>query len=231
MDDRSGIMLVATGERYQLEAAQCAQSFRNQMPSIPICLFTRGVVPNANPFDQILQLPDGIDSFSDKILAMQAWPFERILFVDTDTYCIEPVADLFSMLDRWDLAAAHAPVRQFQHDPPDVPAYFPECNTGVIAIRRNEKTTAFVDNWLVLHAANCARIGPRAADQPSFRQALWESDLRLLTLTPEYNLRTCMHYFIGGNASVKIVHDRGRGRQRLLELIKKQPVNKFPRVR
>jgi len=39
-----------------------------------------------------------------------------------------------------------------------------------------------------------------------------------------------MRYFIGGNASVKIVHDRSRGRQRLLELIKKQPVNKFPRV-
>jgi hypothetical protein len=46
-------------------------------------------------------------------------------------------------------------------------------------------------------------------DQPAFREALYTSDLRFAVLTPEYNLRACFPYFLGGNVEVKLIHARG----------------------
>lgn len=224
-------MLVATGQRYQVEAIQCAQSLKSKMPAIPITLFTRGSFAGCTAIDTIETLPEGVNSFSDKLLAIDRWAYQRMLYVDTDIQCMESVDDLFDILDRWDIAAAHAPVRQFQYAPPDVPDYFPELNAGVIAIRRTPETVGFTQRWLELHRENCQRIGPRAADQPSLRQALWESELRFLTLPPEYNLRTCMRYFIGGNAAVKIIHDRSHRADQAMEFLQTDPITKHPRVR
>lgn len=229
--DSRGILLVATGEKYLNEAAESALQCKRVMPEVSICLATRTKPSSASVFDRILFLPEGADSYNDKILAMQELPFDRTLFLDTDTVCLEPVDELFDLLDHWDLAVAHAPVREFLHSPEGVPDYFTEFNTGVMAIRQTPQTKKLIQHWHQAHALICALYGPRTTDQPAFRQAMWQCRPRFFTLTPEYNLRTCMNYFVGGNARVKIVHDRSPRLKQALQLLKQDAKRPHPWVR
>ena len=84
--------------------------------------------------------------------------------------------------------------------------------------------------WARWHKLVSSLHGPRSTDQPAFRAAMWECNPSFLTLCPEYNLRANMSYFIGGNATVKIIHDRSPRCDELKEIIKNRPLHQDPRV-
>jgi len=48
---------------------------------------------------------------ADKILPLLDSPFNRTVFLDTDTQVCSEFFELFDLLDRFDLAVAHAPWR------------------------------------------------------------------------------------------------------------------------
>jgi hypothetical protein len=228
MDRSRGILYVATGARYRAEAARSASSFKSTMPDIPIALCTDD--PDAagglGCFDTVVKHADARHSFIDKARPLAASPFERTLFLDTDTHSLSACYEVFDLLDHFDLAVAHAPLRGHFYFPPSCPASFPELNTGVIAYRMSSGFASLVDGWV----SSFETQPPGADDQPAFREALLASRLRFAVLTPEYNLRTCFAYFLGGNADVKIVHDRGASLDRALALLKGEGRSILPRV-
>jgi hypothetical protein len=126
------------------------------------------------------------------------------VFLDTDTWLCEPVPEMFSILDRHDVAMAHAPMRYTA--PSEVPASYPECNSGVIAYHLNDRTRSLFALWEKLYQERLASTGV-IDDQPSLRDALWLSDASFATLPPEYNFRFIMPTF-AGRGSVKILHGR-----------------------
>jgi hypothetical protein len=65
-----------------------------------------------------------------------------------DTYSAAPCYEVFDLLDRFELAVAHAPLRAYFHLPPSCPFAFPEVNTGVIACRNTSAFHALVANWI-----------------------------------------------------------------------------------
>jgi hypothetical protein len=67
-------------------------------------------------------------------------------------------------------------------------------------------------------------------DQPAFREALYASDLRFAVLTPEYNLRACFAYFLGGNVEVKIIHARDHCLDEAIATLRAAPKALLPRV-
>ncbi|MEX0642055.1 MAG: hypothetical protein WD468_05110 [Pirellulales bacterium] len=229
MADR-GILFVATGDKYRKEAIHACQSYRKAMPDIAIAFATRGALSKPGYFDHVLQLPGDVNSYSDKITGIQASPFDRTVFVDTDTVCIEPIYDLFEVLGRWDILISHAPVREFLRSLPGVPDCFPEYNTGVIGFSKRQCVRELLRKWKCFHDKDRKQFGPQASDQPAFRLASWKTQVRMLTLTPEYNLRTCMPYFVGGNAKVKIIHDRSRRREQAIWNLRRHPEHIHPRI-
>jgi hypothetical protein len=54
--------------------------------------------------------------------------------------------------------------------------------------------------------------------------------MRFAILTPEYNLRTCFPFFIGGNAEVKILHDRGESLREAIATLERSRKVIFPRA-
>lgn len=206
-----GIIYVATGTRHVAEAVRSAQSVRKHMPQVPIILYTDQVNVTFKVFTEIWEIDQPLHSFGDKILPLKETPFERTLFLDTDTYVCGPIYDLFEILERFDLAASHAPYRPARSFV--TPNCFCELNSGVIAYRKTPETTRFFDNWFQLYQTFVATTDS-TPDQPAFRQALYESSLQLYILPPEYNLRTIMPGF-SGRGSVKILHGRGVPMQRL----------------
>jgi len=199
----SGILYVATGERYLMEACRSARRCKQLMPEIPLALASDLPAPRELFACQIqIESPKG--NFSDKMAPLLKSPFRRTVFLDTDTWLCEPVTELFSILERCDIAMAHAPMRFTAAS--DAPASFPECNSGVIAYDLNDRTRSLFAHWEKLYQERLTSTGV-VDDQPSLRDALWLSDASFATLPPEYNFRFIMPAF-AGRGSVKILHGR-----------------------
>jgi hypothetical protein len=228
MHPGTGILYVVTGARHQEESRCSARSFKTTMPDVPIAIFTDDApaARAAGCFDVVRELPDCRHSYVDKLRPLVESPFERTLFLDSDTYSAAPCHEVFDLLDRFDLAVAHAPLRAHFHFPPGCPISFPEVNTGVIAYRNTSAFQALVANWIAIFASQ----EDLEYDQPAFREALYTSDLRFAVLTPEYNLRACFPYFLGGNVEVKIIHARGHCLDQAIAGLRAAPKALLPRV-
>jgi len=201
-----GILYVATGARHLGETIASARSVRRHMPGVPIVLCTDQSGLPAGLFDEVRQIENPRHSFVDKIAPLCDTPFERTVFLDTDTIACAPFDDLFEILDRFDLAVAHAP---FRHDRPFVtPNCFAEVNTGVMAYKRGEIVDALFRDWLRLYEKEVSETGRMDSDQPAFREALYRSPVSLYVLPSEYNLRTVMPAAVG-RCKVRIIHGRG----------------------
>jgi len=197
-----GIIYIAAGQRYIDEAVQSATSVKRHSPQLAITLFCDQAV-SAECFDDVVQLQSSGNALQDKIQVMQDSPYEYTLYLDTDTYICADIAELFNLLEHFDIAAAHAPNRH-AYPLDDVPISFPELNTGVVLFRQSEKMTAFLNKWLARYNSETWTVKNRHLNQPSFRHTLYFSDLRLATLTPEYNCRFYDSGYLQG--TVKILH-------------------------
>jgi hypothetical protein len=205
---------VATGEGYIAEARQSARSCRLHMPACRLVLLTPDSV-GPDGFDEVIPLAGGIDDpFELKIAGMATVAEERFVFLDTDTYALASVEDIADLLDRFDLAAAQAPVRLQSYLWPETakflvgaPPCFPEFNTGVIGFKRGPVVAEMLGRWLQLYREHAKQLPPpRTQDQASFREVVYMSSLRLATLPPEYNCR--FPYPSGLCGPVKMLHGR-----------------------
>jgi hypothetical protein len=206
---KQGILYVATGERRFLEATMIsARSAKRVMPDVPITLVSDlawSGDAGSLPFDDLRSVSSPrsvLEFFRLRIEALCDSPYDLTLHLDADTYVMRDVRELFGLLDRFDIAAAHDTHRISVHID-DVPASFPEFNAGVIAYR-TRAVGAIRDRWLELYDG-LGEIETGAYDQPSLRQALWESGLRIATLPSEFN---CRFMHAGSyNMPVAILHE------------------------
>jgi hypothetical protein len=215
------VVYVATGERHIREAAASLESLWRHNRDIPVSMYVdrsswealqrSGFRLVRGDLLQIVDLAHPTYSWSDKPLALSQDDHERVLFLDTDTRICGSIVELFELLDAFDLAAAHAPIRLGPSQPEgvasQVPQAFPELNTGVIVFRRSRAVAQFLDRWWQLHQDILRSVdhGP-ANDQATFRVALYQSKLRFSVLTPEYNCRFVFPTYIYG--PVRIIHGR-----------------------
>jgi hypothetical protein len=211
-----GIIYIVTGKKFVDEALQSAASVKQCMPDIPITLFA-DVPLSSSIFDQVVPIANPTHGPEDKILNIGRSPYHETLYLDSDTYMALDCREVFPLLGKFDLAAVHAPYRaQYQVD--EVPECFPELNAGVILFRKSEQTESLFESWLQIYRDDRLRsvkwLFPGGAqlyrranpNQPSFRRAIYESDLRIAPLPPEYNCRIGFPGFI--HTKVKIIHGR-----------------------
>jgi hypothetical protein len=208
-----GILYVATGTACRAEAAVSARSVKAVWPEIPIAIKTDGPV-DRGCFDQIDLVSDAPDNLA-KVRHLAETPFERTLFLDSDTYCVHPMPELFGILDRFDLAAAHEAGRfatrwdgntEVFIRASDLPECFPEYNSGVIAFRREPRIFEMFARWMALCEEARKSPVPHTQDQPSLRRAIYESGLQVAVLPPEYNFRLICSGFARG--PIKLIHGR-----------------------
>jgi hypothetical protein len=225
------VVYVATGERHLRESAESLRSLWRHEPDARVTMYVDG--PNRkhwsdsgippSPGGDLLEIvdhPDPTYSWADKPVALSdgGEDDERVLFLDADTRICGGIADLFELLDAFDLAAAHAPIRLDPRQPESlagrVPAAFPELNTGVIAFRRTSAVAALLDRWRALHLETVRSLnGGRVGDQSTLRVALFESAVRFTVLRPEDNCRFVFPTYVQG--PVRILHGRGPDLERV----------------
>lgn len=186
MSGGRGVLYVATGAAHAEAARLSARSVRATNPGLAIALFS-DVAAAWPEFDSILPVSDG--HRRSKVDYLGASPFAETLYLDSDTRVRGDLSELFRLLERFDLAAARrdrvAVRRKMPRWREDVPASFPEYNSGVMLYRGTPAVLAFLEDWRQAYA----ELG-LTADQRTLRELLWISDLRLFTLPARYNARS-----------------------------------------
>lgn len=182
-----GVLYVATGAPHVAAAAASAASVRRSNPGLPVAIFCDPAPAEPGAFDHVLAIPD--PHVRAKVDLIGHTPFAETLYLDTDTRVVGGLEEMFALLERFALAAAHRVpdprrlAREVGHGRP--PPSFPEHNTGVLVFRDSPEVAAFLAGWRAAYRARA-----KTADQVSFRDALWASDLRVAVLPRRYNTRS-----------------------------------------
>ncbi len=181
----SGIVFGATGRLYRNLARRAAHTVKHHMPEVQIDLFT-GSRPMQDPvFDRIVHL-ENAQTTRPKFEALLRSRFDRTLYLDADIVMCAPVWDLFELLEQFDIVGGHeqygSSSAAMRNGPRPLPPAFRQLNSGVLAIRKSDRSQSFLNGWRDAYVAANARY-----DQPFMRDQLWQTDLRLWVLPPEYN--------------------------------------------
>ncbi len=199
---KHGVIYVAAGSKHLREAEISAQSLHRHMPDMHITLFsTENKVSDV--FDEVIPFESCGVGLRDRTLCLQRSPYERTMFLDSDTYVCDDVSELFDLLDRFDIVSTHEPNRRsVSHE--GVPASFPQFNLGLFLFRKSEVMDALFVDWLRRYDAEVIPPGQRHLTQPTFRIAVYHSPVSIGLVTPEYNCRFYDSGYLEG--PVKILH-------------------------
>ena len=96
-----GVLYIAVGEAYVAEARQSAASVKAVMPDVPVTLITSRPQPGTI-FDRVIAITQNDYRSTDRARLLLLSPYERTLFLDTDTYVCAPVDELFTLLEKAD---------------------------------------------------------------------------------------------------------------------------------
>jgi hypothetical protein len=188
----NGIVIPVFGEKAIAEGQAALNQIHRVWPDVTAQLYIY------EPMEPIMKL---------KMEVMRDTVFDRTLIMDADTWLVEPVPELFALLDWFDIAVAHAPFREVYDV--GVPLAFPEYNIGVMSFKKSGELSKVVRRWQRDFTKDSVERSEERRvswfpSQATFRRALYESKLRICTLPPEYNWRGTGYV----HHSVKIVHKR-----------------------
>jgi len=207
----NGIFFIVYGKKSLCEFMTSLESVRTHMPGTPVAAIVDQRLENLFrvELEQVYfhQMPEQW-TWKIKVDFINRLPYEKSIFLDTDTIICDDLSDLYNMLDRVDIALCHEPMRTWGHEFPNLPDSFPMLNTGVIAFKKSSQINQLFHNWRIAHEIldNKKENNPRLfyTDQNSFRYALYnESSIRYSILPPEYNCRVSVGYIAG---KVKVIH-------------------------
>lgn len=203
-----GILYMVTGEEYVKEARSSAESVKNVMPDIPTAVATDEDELELGVFDQVIdyefeqQVIDGRPWLMNSTIPPRLSPFEYTLYLDSDTFVAADISEVFDLLEDFDLAMTPSPKRT---EVAALPAPWHRFNCGVIAYRDSPDVRMFLERWNEIYRDHLHnRDDP--IDQPSFAEALAETDLRWFNLPRQYNVRVPRRGQVSGE--VKIIHGR-----------------------
>ncbi len=209
---KNGIVYAAVGNKFLQEAILSATSLKKYEPNVHLSIFTNEKFTNTT-FDKIIPIIDPDNWRNGKLYAFKHTPYEKTIFLDTDTLICDRFSEIFILLEKYDMAACMSGIYgQYIFDVPELDQLrdsFPEIISGFVAFKQSTNWDKFLEDWINTYRSQKKQreIQGRlkTADQPSFRLALYRSRLRYHILPPTYN--TC---FFGGHLSgkVKILHGR-----------------------
>lgn len=208
-----GILYMAVGDQFVSEAQQSAASVREQMPDIPTALATTTKWEDSPGFDRVVELDqarqeiiNGRSWLIDSTLDVDLSPWNKTLYLDSDTYVARDVSDLFDLLDHNDLAVSPVPGRP---DVDGLPEHWGLYNCGVIAFRDSTATQRLFDEWTRRYHSQLSEQ-TQPVDQPTFARTLYEFHHRdgfcWHSLPRNYNVRFPRRGAIDGAA--KLIHGR-----------------------
>ncbi len=218
-----GFLYTAFGAKYVEEARVSARSVKRADPTAKICVVTDQAMQPDAEFDVVLPITSAssnetyaaLDSgaYYRKIEQFARSPFERTVYLDSDTFVTNPLTDLFELLEHYDLlvtpdgnAEVNYAFEQKEAPFTTIPKAFGAFNTGVFAFRKSEAALSFLQSWQQNHKTHVRKHTTN--DQPAFRLSLYQSNVRYHVLPVTYNWFSWIPYFIPSGGRVMVMHGR-----------------------
>jgi hypothetical protein len=195
----NGVLYIASGSMYIEEAIESAKSIKEHT-RLPITLVADRTVESQH-FDAVIQSDDFLYHYGDSVLQIPTLPYESTILLDTDTIVSDSFNELFSLTSNYDVAAATIAESRFEIGD-KVPNALPEFNTGVVLFNRNERTSNFISRWKNIYKKYLNKNV--RMNQPAFREAVFQSSARFMTIPTEYNCRANFGGYL--TEKVKILH-------------------------
>jgi len=127
-----------------------------------------------------------------KLSALKQMTWEKNLYLGSDIVALRPsVRGIVRLLDRFDPVVSHAPLRINTNSGEDeklsaLPECFPEMNGDLVAYRRSQSVGLLLSEWERIYSTNTIN---HAHDQGALRYLVFNSDLKVYIIPPEYNHR------------------------------------------
>jgi hypothetical protein len=217
-----GVIYVASGEKFIKEAEISLASLRKSNPGVPAMLLTDAPIANPENWDKV-EVDESLQGQLNRAkLQMDRAPWERCLFLDSDTLVVGDLTPGFALLDRFELCGEQI-AGGHHYNLPGLPPSFPEINSGVLFWRPTENVRKLFARWRQLYDELDQSQEARTWDQKSLRFAVWESDVRFARLSSAFNL---MPYFPAAfERELVVVHGRSfQNLRRLHERLSKTTV-------
>lgn len=188
-----GALYIAFGFSYVAEAIMSIKSLKLHMPQLPVMLMTDRAeqLGELRGVEVKLVKPSHVRAKIDFIADS---PFEKTLYLDSDTLINHSLQDIFDLLQVYDVVGTHDLARRRENVMKAIPEYraipyaFSEINGGVLGFRASEASSRWLNLWN--HYFYKYVKAAKGWDQPALRIALWESKASIYVLPPEFNVRS-----------------------------------------
>jgi len=185
-----GVLYIAFGDNFIKEMLYSAESVKKHNPDMHITVFTD------RPIDS--ELVDEwklikVRHIRAKVDYVHLSPYDQTIFLDTDTVINRDISEMFGILKKYDFAICHDLARKRKNVSNIIPEYkeipysFSEVNPGVMVFKNCEPVQDFFKTW---RECFYKYFNGWPYEQPTFRIALWKSDLNFYILPVEYNIRS-----------------------------------------
>ena len=188
-----GFLYIAFGESFTKEALMSIKSLK-RFNQEPVALFTDQ--EQTKDFDGLVDLYAKIDPkhIRAKVDFINQTPFQKTVYLDSDTLIVRNISDMFDVLDRFDVALTNDYARKRTKYSKLVPEYaeipyaFSEVNGGIMAYNNSLATNTFLSMWREYFYKYFKETN--GWDQVSLRISLWRSNVRIHHFPFEYNIRS-----------------------------------------
>jgi len=212
-DYKRAVFYIAHGNRYAIEASKHAESVKEHMPGVETFLFAVGDTTRRPNIDHSLPLParnsdlwylDSTRYFN--IIVERLIEYERLLYLDTDTYMGWDCMDMWWLLDNYDLCLGHSAGRDATPSAMGTPPAFTVLSIGVNLFKNNEAVRATYADWLAYYEKYQHIYEDN--DEAALRDVLYRNKhkLQIYVLPPEYSCRANFGCWLKGR--MRIVHAR-----------------------
>lgn len=200
-----GVLYKATGEEYIKEAKFSAKSVKNSSRGLKTAIITDENV-NSDYFDLIIEPAKSLNNDnSSNILYPDTSPFDKTIYLDTDTYVCQDISHLTNLLDDFNLGITMATSR---HKIPERNDPICGFSGGILVFDSSRITTEFHKLWHDLYW-EYRENKDVYRNQPSLSSAVVESGIRFYTLSEEYNTFINLGSDVGRlYREVQILHGR-----------------------
>lgn len=210
-----GYLYVVDGERWARETLYAIKRMRS-LSDYPICIVCSEILTDIsyiqNKFENVIVKVVHVmkkTNFCSKVIGMINTPFEKTLYMDTDTFVVSNVDDIFELLDLCDMALKPEPYGHTNLYPvPDKYLnLFSEYNTGICLFNNNKIVMEVLREWQ--SAIETRKYNQDYFDMPQLRNVLVNRRNRpnILPLHECYNMQGLRTYKII-HGEVKIIHER-----------------------
>jgi lipopolysaccharide biosynthesis glycosyltransferase len=146
----SGVIYIAFGEKYLEQAQYSAESLKKHT-SIGITLLSDREA-QSELFEEVKIIEPGHNRAKVDFLLQS--PYDKTLYLDSDTLVLSDIGEIFSILERFDIVATHDLSRKRAEWTDLIPEYaeipygFPEINGGILGYRKTSAAKDLRNSWV-----------------------------------------------------------------------------------